>query len=72
MGYTYWPLFSLVGWAYRQGNLPLGHYLMDMGLWDLRREKGTDRLLRVETAAAQAYRAHCAASVAPLGNPGAR
>lgn len=34
-GYTWWPLFSLVAWAYRQGHRPANKYLLRMGLWDL-------------------------------------
>jgi hypothetical protein len=35
IGYTWWPLFALVTWAYRQGTHPPGYYLKQMGLWDL-------------------------------------
>jgi beta-glucosidase len=35
IGYTWWPLFSLVTWAYREGKKPAADYLMRMGLWDL-------------------------------------
>lgn len=35
IGYTWWPLFALVTWAYRQGRHPPQYYLKQMGLWDL-------------------------------------
>ncbi len=35
VGYTWWPLFALVTWAYRQGQHPPEYYLKQMGLWDL-------------------------------------
>jgi beta-glucosidase/6-phospho-beta-glucosidase/beta-galactosidase len=35
LGYTWWPLFSLVAWSYRGGRKPLHEYLVHMGLWDL-------------------------------------
>jgi beta-glucosidase/6-phospho-beta-glucosidase/beta-galactosidase len=35
IGYTWWPLFALVTWAYRQGTHPPAYYLKQMGLWDL-------------------------------------
>ena len=35
VGYTWWPLFALVTWAYRQGTHPPNYYLKQMGLWDL-------------------------------------
>jgi len=52
LGYTWWPMFALVAWAYRQGSKPVSEYLIQMGLWDL--EPGT--LNRVETPVVQAYR----------------
>ena len=36
VGYTWWPLFALVTWAYRQGTHPPAYYLKQMGLWDLK------------------------------------
>jgi beta-glucosidase len=35
VGYTWWPLFALVTWGYRQGTHPPDFYLKQMGLWDL-------------------------------------
>lgn len=35
IGYTWWPLFALVTWGYRQGTHPPAYYLKQMGLWDL-------------------------------------
>jgi beta-glucosidase len=35
MGYTWWPMFALVTWGYRQGTNPPPYYLKQMGLWDL-------------------------------------
>ncbi|MGZ4973403.1 MAG: family 1 glycosylhydrolase [Limisphaerales bacterium] len=35
VGYTWWPMFALVTWAYRQGTHPPAFYLKQMGLWDL-------------------------------------
>lgn len=35
VGYTWWPLFALVTWGYRQGTHPPEFYLKQMGLWDL-------------------------------------
>ncbi len=40
VGYTWWPLFALVTWAYRQGVHPPEYYLKQMGLWDLDRQLG--------------------------------
>jgi beta-glucosidase/6-phospho-beta-glucosidase/beta-galactosidase len=35
IGYTWWPMFALVTWAYRQGTRDPKSYLKQMGLWDL-------------------------------------
>jgi beta-glucosidase/6-phospho-beta-glucosidase/beta-galactosidase len=38
IGYTWFPAFSLVTWAYRRGRRPTEAYLAHMGLWDLRND----------------------------------
>ncbi|HMJ89540.1 MAG TPA: hypothetical protein VK530_06970, partial [Candidatus Acidoferrum sp.] len=35
VGYTWWPMFALVTWAYRQGEQEAAFYLKQMGFWDL-------------------------------------
>jgi beta-glucosidase/6-phospho-beta-glucosidase/beta-galactosidase len=35
VGYTWWPLFDLVGWEYRDALGPVGEHLVRMGLVDL-------------------------------------
>jgi beta-glucosidase/6-phospho-beta-glucosidase/beta-galactosidase len=35
VGYTWWPLFDLVGWEYRDALGPVGEHLVRMGLYDL-------------------------------------
>ena len=52
VGYTWWPLFALVTWAYRQGTHPPPYYLKQMGLWDL-----AENLDRVPTALVERFRA---------------
>jgi hypothetical protein len=55
VGYTWWPMFALVQWAYRQGDRPPHLYLEQMGLWDL--AASTDgQLRRVHTPMVDAYR----------------
>ena len=55
IGYTWWPMFALVRWAYLRGRRPTADYLEQMGLWDL--EPTTDgRLRRVETALVDDFR----------------
>lgn len=62
IGYTWWPMFSLVGWAYRQGKRPAGAYLQHMGLWDVQ-QSARGELDRVPTPLVAAY--HQLASGAP-------
>jgi hypothetical protein len=66
VGYTWWPLFALVAWAYRQGSLPAHRYLLQMGLWDL-----DERLRRVRTPLVDAYRALVSAGSDAVGRLGA-
>lgn len=51
VGYTWWPLFALVTWAYRQGTRPPDFYLKQMGLWDLDSD-----LRRIPTALLDKFR----------------
>ena len=54
IGYTWWPLFSLVAWSYRGGAKPASEYLVDMGLWDLR-DDGAGGLRPVRTPVADRF-----------------
>lgn len=56
VGYTWWPMFALVTWAWRQGNRDVANHLLQMGLWDL-----DDRLERIRTPIVDAYRSLIAA-----------
>ncbi len=67
VGYTWWPMFALVGWSYRQGSCELHRHVLQMGLWDL---DAGDGLRRVRTAAVDAYArtvADGARLVGPIG-----
>lgn len=55
VGYTWWPMFSLVTWAYRQGRRPVTEHLARMGLWDIVPD-AQDPLRRVRTPAVDIYR----------------
>ena len=52
VGYTWWPLFALITWGYRQGRHPPEFYLKQMGLWDL-----STKLERVPTSLVAEFRA---------------
>lgn len=55
VGYTWWPLFALVTWAYRQGKHPPAYYLKQMGLWDLQADS-TGNLERLPTPLVEQFR----------------
>jgi len=55
VGYTWWPLFALVTWAYRQGTHPAEYYIKQMGLWDLKADNSD--LVRVRTALVSEFQA---------------
>jgi beta-glucosidase len=55
VGYTWWPMFALVTWAYRQGRRPVTDHLAQMGLWDIVPD-ATDPLRRIKTPAVDIYR----------------
>jgi len=72
VGYTWWPLFALVTWGYREGRKTPDEYLKQMGLWDLR--PSPNGLERVETALVARYRELVlggADAVGRLANPAA-
>jgi beta-glucosidase len=55
VGYTWWPMYALVAWAYRQSDREASKYLEQMGLWNLEPGSG-GRLERVRTPLVDAYR----------------
>jgi hypothetical protein len=55
IGYTWWPLFALVGWAYRQNKRELQEYFLQMGLWNID-TRVDGKLDRVYTPVVDAYR----------------
>ncbi len=64
-GYTWWPMFALVAWAWRQGRADVARHLVQMGLWDLDAD-----LARVPTPLVDAYQALAAGgarAVGPIG-----
>jgi beta-glucosidase len=65
-GYTWWPLFALVAWAYRRGSRPPSAYLKQMGLWDLVADD-SGGLSRVRTTLVERYRELVASGVSAVG-----
>jgi beta-glucosidase/6-phospho-beta-glucosidase/beta-galactosidase len=62
VGYTWWPMFSLVTWAWRQGRRDVAAHLARMGLYDLDAE-----LNRNHTPVVDAYRALAAGGADRVG-----
>ena len=52
-GYTWWPLFALITWGYREGKKEPAEYIKQMGLWDLVPKDGS--LERVRTILVDRY-----------------
>ncbi|HXW10981.1 MAG TPA: family 1 glycosylhydrolase [Steroidobacteraceae bacterium] len=69
VGYTWWPLFALVTWGYREGRKPAHDYLRQMGLWDLRADD-EGRLARVPTVLVDRYRELVAGGAGAVGRLG--
>ncbi len=69
VGYTWWPLFSLVRWEYRRGRKLVNEYLAHMGLWNLR-DDGSGTLLRERTSLADRYAGYVANTSEAIGELG--
>lgn len=63
IGYTWWPLFALVTWAYRQGHHPPEYYFKQMGLWDI-----DSTYSRLRTRLVDDYRALVSAGNGAVGS----
>ncbi len=63
VGYTWWPMFALITWAYRQGTHPAAYYVKQMGLFDL---DGPD-LSRVATPLVELFRSYVEAGSHRVG-----
>ena len=61
VGYTWWPLFGLIAWSYRQGHRPLEKYILQMGLWNL-----DSNLNRIKTSLVDSYRAFTTSNQIPI------
>jgi len=67
VGYTWFPLFTMIDWAYRKGRRPLKDYLIHLGLYDSAFDsKGI--LRRRKTPLVKRYQQHIASPMPPIGN----
>jgi beta-glucosidase/6-phospho-beta-glucosidase/beta-galactosidase len=68
LGYTWFPLFTMIDWAYRKGRRPLKDYLIHLGLYDSAFDsKGT--LRRRKTSLVKRYQQHMSRPMPPISNP---
>lgn len=62
-GYTWWPLFDLVDWIYREETGPVEDYLVSMGMYDLRVSE-IGRLERLNTVVVDRFKSYAQSLVA--------
>jgi beta-glucosidase/6-phospho-beta-glucosidase/beta-galactosidase len=68
VGYTWFPLFSMVDWSYRKGRLSLDKYLIHLGLYDSALD-AEGVLRRNETPLVKHFQAHMLRPMSPIGSP---
>ena len=67
LGYTWFPLFSMIDWDYRKGRHPLSDYLLHLGLYECAFDsRGV--LRRHKTPLVKRYRQHTASPLPGIGN----
>lgn len=69
LGYTWFPLFTMIDWRYRYGKKPLDHYLLDLGLYTLAPE-GSERRWE-ETPLVEQFRSYVRDPEKSVGTVGA-
>jgi hypothetical protein len=65
IGYTWFPLFTMIDWAYRRGRKPLQRYLIHLGLYDSAFDDA-GVLRRQRTSLVDRFRAYMARPVPPV------
>ena len=68
IGYTWFPLFTMVDWAYRKGRLTLDKYLVHLGLYDSAFD-AEGVLRRQATALVNHYQEHMARPMPAVSTP---
>ena len=67
IGYTWFPLFTMIKWDYRKGRRPLKDYLIHLGLYDAAFDS-EGILRRRKTPLVKRYQRHIANPMPPIGN----
>jgi len=68
VGYTWFPLFTMIDWAYRRGRRPLSKYLLHLGLYDATFDDD-GVLRRKRTPLVDRFQAHMARPIPPIAHP---
>jgi len=66
LGYTWFPMFSMIEWKYRWSRKGLEHHLLHLGLWDVIPKGG--RFDREPTPLVDRYRRHVADPAGSIGD----
>jgi beta-glucosidase len=66
IGYTWFPLFTMIDWRYRFSSEPLENFYLELGLYRLNRENRTPRW--IETPLVPKIKAYIADSAATVGD----
>jgi hypothetical protein len=66
VGYTWFPLLTMIDWAYRKGRRPLKDYLIHLGLYDSAFDS-KNRLVRHKTPLVKRYQQHIANPMPAIG-----
>ncbi len=66
VGYTWFPAFTMIDWAYRRGRRPLRDYLLHLGLYDSAYDT-RGQLVRHATELVDRFRGHMAATMPDVG-----
>jgi hypothetical protein len=66
IGYTWFPLFTMVDWRYRFSDEPLENFYLELGLYKLNRETGGKRW--IETALVEQMKKYISDPKASVGD----
>ncbi|MFN6965055.1 MAG: family 1 glycosylhydrolase [Pyrinomonadaceae bacterium] len=66
IGYTWFPLFTMIDWRYRFGTEPLEHYYLELGLYHLNRDK-TSSTRWLPTPLVEKFKRYTADPISSIG-----
>ena len=69
IGYTWFPIITMIGWEYRTSTKPVAEHLLHLGLWDSAFDE-TGKLVRHETPLVENYRDWIRRGMKPICSKG--